>query len=809
MKQLSLAVFLLALAGCGGESQVTEQPIPPSTGGGDFVYQGPAAKTEDIQKFKIAFWDNIVSEQRCGACHNENGQTPRFARRDDINLAYSEINGLVNLQTPAESLLVSKVKGGHNCWLTSDNACADILVTWLGNWAATDASANEIELTDPVIKEPGSSKRFPQSSALFASTVYPIVRTNCVNCHASSANFPIGPYFAEADVDAAYQAAQSKIDLNQPALSRFVLRLGNEFHNCWGNCSDNAATMLNAITQFAEGVPTDQVDEQLVISKALSLPDGIIASSGSRFEQNIIAKWEFKTGSGTVAYDTSGVEPAMDLNLNGQVNWVGGWGVNFINGRAQASTASSKKLYDMLTATGEYSIEAWLTPNNVTQEGPARIISYSGGLDRRNFTLGQTLYNYNYLLRNSGSDENGMPMLSTRDAAEVLQASLQHVVMNFDPVNGRSLYVNGELVANDDAPEGAGLTNWDPSFALILANETSGNRPWAGAIRMLAVHNRSLNSEQIKQNFSVGVGERFYLLFGVSDLINISRAYIVLEVSQFDSYSYLFKEPFFISLDSANQPQNIPIKGMRIGINGAESKTGQAFANLDTLLGNNYSPSKGQSLSALGTLIGLQNGPQLDEFFLTFERLGEHENVWLEPSVPSLPEPSDLTPSSHIGIKRFAEINATFAKITTVPTSNNAVNASYQKLIQQLPSVSKIDTFVAANQMAISQLAIKYCSELMNDTTLRGNYFPNVDFSQAPNITFATNARANFITPLLDKALGNNVATGPERTTLSGEINALMDRLDQCPNQCNSQRTLTIAKASCAAVIGSATSLIK
>ena len=41
-----------------------------------------------------------------------------------------------------------------------------------------------------------------------------------------------------------------------------------------------------------------------------------------------------------------------------------------------------------LPISGEYSIEAWVVPANVTQEGPARIISYSAGDSNRNFTLG-------------------------------------------------------------------------------------------------------------------------------------------------------------------------------------------------------------------------------------------------------------------------------------------------------------------------------------------------------------------------------------------------------------------------------------
>ncbi len=96
----------------------------------------------------------------------------------------------------------------------------------------------------------------------------------------------------------------------------------------------------------------------------------------------MIALYEFKTGSGNTVFDTSGVEPAANLTLSGTYSWVGGWGVAFNSGKAQASTTASKKLHDLIKSTGEYSIEAWVAPANVTQDGPARIISYCGRFDR-------------------------------------------------------------------------------------------------------------------------------------------------------------------------------------------------------------------------------------------------------------------------------------------------------------------------------------------------------------------------------------------------------------------------------------------
>ncbi len=130
------------------------------------------------------------------------------------------------------------------------------------------------------------------------------------------------------------------------------------------------------------------VNPDLVYSKAVRLVDGTPASGGNRYEDAQIALWEFKTGNGLIAYDTSGVDPAIDLTFSGDVSWYGGWGITIGNneaqgpGKARGSTTASKKLYDILQAAGEFSIEAWVVPANVTQE-MAQIVSYSSSAGQK------------------------------------------------------------------------------------------------------------------------------------------------------------------------------------------------------------------------------------------------------------------------------------------------------------------------------------------------------------------------------------------------------------------------------------------
>ncbi len=803
---LATCGLLALLAGCGGGAKTVENPV--TSGGAPPAYGGPPPATADVQSFKVNVWDNLKADNRCGKCHAQGGQAPQFVRQDDVNLAYAAANGIVTLGSPRDSRMVTKVAGGHNCWLASAAACGDIITTWIKNWAgATAGGPAGVELKPPALRDPGASKSFPAAPGLFATTVHPVLVEYCSRCHAPSAPNGQSPFFASHDVNDAYAAARVKINLDQPESSRLVVRLRSELHNCWSDCAANSAAMEAAIRAFAGSIVPTPVDPSLVLSKALGLYDGTVASGGNRYNSNVIGLWEFKTGNGKVAYDTSGVEPALNLNLSGDVTWVGGWGINVKRGKAQGSTAASRKLHDLIKGTGEYSIEAWVSPGNVAQED-ARIVSYSGGTTTRNFMLGQTLYSYDFYNRSSSTNVAGDPKLTTSDDDEDLQATLQHVVATYDPVNGRRIYVNGEYTGDADPTRGGTLADWDDTFAFVLGNEVSGDRQFEGVFRLVAVHNRALAPDQVRKNFEAGVGEKYYLLFSVSHLVGVPQAYILFEVSQFDSYGYLFNKPTFISLDPAARPGNISLAGMRIGINGGEAEVGQAYRTLDTAITDSQYGPLGQPLSKIGTVIGLQKGPDADEFFLTFDVLGGRRYVRTEPvPLPPAPPP-DMRRAPDVGLRIFDEINATMAALTGVSSARPQVKATYEQVKQALPTVESIDTFVSAHPVAIAQLAIQYCDALVEDPAARATYFPGFDFNAAPAQAFSAAGRTIVLDALVGRMMAQNVATEPDAAQVRGDLDALITRLAACGGNCPAGRTATITKSSCAALLGSAATLV-
>jgi concanavalin A-like lectin/glucanase superfamily protein len=808
------AVTLLALlaacsSGSNGPATVVQQQTTNNSSAN--AYTGPPAATADVTAFQINLWQNIRVQNRCGGCHHEGGQSPMFARSDDVNAAYQAALPLINVTNPSQSTMVLKVGGGHNCWVADPNACAQTLLTWINNWLGGGAaSATQITLVAPPVQTVGGSKTFSSDSAGFQTYLWqPILTVYCSNCHTPTSGTAQAPYFAQTDPNQAYLAAQSKINLNTPNQSRFYERLAQDLHHCWAttpggapDCPGSAQIMLDALNAYANSIPTTNIDPSLVVSKALTLTQGTIASGGARYEANIVAKYMFETGTGNIAYDTSGVSPAADLTLNSNVTWAGGWGLTFAaGGKAQASTASSQKIAQLAQATGEYSFEAWVNPANVAQK-EAYIMTYSGSDKTRNATLAQSAQSYEGRARSSATDTNGTPPLINATAENVAQAALQHVVLTYDPVNGQKLYVNGELTPDKDPAGGGSLASWDSTFALALGAEVTGKEQFLGTIKFAAIHSRALTPAQVMQNFNAGVGQKYFLLFDISAQTGMAQTYIMFQASQYDTYSYLFANPTFISLDPKAAPANIVIKGIRIGVNGVLPTAGQSYATLDATIGPpSYSASGGQVLSTVGAIIAADQGPANDMFFLSFDQLGTFTHTFVEPTyTPTAPQPTPDRPD--MGVATFERVYHAMSNITGVPFTNTAVTQLYQSVQQSMPSQPQIDAFLPSHQTAISQMASAYCTQLVGTSSYRDAFFPGVgagNFSASASSYFNTQTnRDKVVNPLVNAIVGTS-AYPQAASAMTTELNAL---LQTAPIQGTSVSAATTA--ACSAALGSA-----
>ncbi|HEX4050965.1 MAG TPA: LamG domain-containing protein [Steroidobacteraceae bacterium] len=830
---LTLLAAML-LSACSGGAPTTANPNT-SQQSTQNVYTGPPPASPDVEAFEQNLWVNIQGSNRCGACHGVGGSgTPSFARSDDINQAYQAALTVVNLSQPSNSTMVAQENAGHNCWLASNSACADIVTTWITNWAggASGSSAGtQITLTAPPEITVGATKVNPADPTLFSSTVYPVVRAWCSRCHSDSAASPQSPYFASATLATAYSYAQPLMDLNTPTNSMFYIRLAQQSHNCWGtpvSCPDSAATMLAAIQAFANQVTVTPIDPSLVVSKALSLTQGTVASGEGRYDAHDIAKWQFQEGTGLTAYDTSGVDPAMNLTLNGNISWAGGWGITLGTGgaSAQATTATSSKLAQKIQASGQYSIEMWIDPANTTQTN-ADVVAYADSATSNNFAFAQAAVQYQgYALSTVNPSDTALTTNPDDNDDSLAQAALQHVVMTYDPTDGRKIYVDGQLSCvpatggpcpsgvDVDKLTGGALTNWDPSSLFLLGSAPGGQRAWQGTIKFVAIHDVALNQQQVQQNYAAGVGATYYLLFDVSSLTNTPQSYVMFQASQYDNYSYLFFRPTFISLDSSWTPSApIALQGIRLGENGQELPVDQAYIPLNVNIdAKDYSPTTGQLLSPIGTVIPLQNGPTSDQFFLTFAQIGSNSHTYTE-ATPTPSAPVDLAPSSDIGVRLWDELNNSMASATTVPVTASVPLTTYQNVQQQLPNVVDMQSATAANVISAAQLAVSYCQSLLASP---GSYFPltSGQFAASASSVLGTSPGPGMdliATPLIQNLTGQGaggltLATQPADGTVRTEIYNLIQALETDTPGASTQ---TVTMGVCTALLSSATSLIK
>jgi len=111
-------------------------------------------------------------------------------------------------------------------------------------------------------------------------------------------------------------------------------------------------------------------------------------SVNQRKGSGLVLLYDFSEGSGNIIYDK--MDTGSSVNLKAEnIIWIENQGIRFNRNSRVQSINDTEKLINILQSTSEMSIEVWFRTLDVTQTGPARIISLSINPNRRNFTLGQ------------------------------------------------------------------------------------------------------------------------------------------------------------------------------------------------------------------------------------------------------------------------------------------------------------------------------------------------------------------------------------------------------------------------------------
>ena len=259
-------------------------------------------------------------------------------------------------------------------------------------------------------------------------------------------------------------------------------------------------------------------------------------TGGRRVTSDLLSIWWFTEGTGTVIEDRAGGTTVTDLTILSGTSWTqdASYGNRyFLNlsagGHVQASTDELYKAMLSKIAAGsinEFSIEAWVKPTNVTQDGPARIITLAengNGTLVANFMLGQgwwgsnpaTVYDTRVRVTPSSIDPDGTDYQTPAGTATT---NLQHLVLTVSGEPGgiaSKLYVDG-IEKIDETLNYYGtnnatnfLGNWSGGYKLDIGNTVTtpigADRPWKGGIYLMSMYTRALLPGEVKTNYAAGV----------------------------------------------------------------------------------------------------------------------------------------------------------------------------------------------------------------------------------------------------------------------------------------------------------------
>jgi len=216
--------------------------------------------------------------------------------------------------------------------------------------------------------------------------------------------------------------------------------------------------------------------------------------------EGLLALYAFNKKQGDTVHDLSGNSPALDLIIDkpDAVEWTDA-GLKINQSTTIATNDAPKRLNDALKKSQEITVEAWITPNDDKQDGPARIVSLSSNTTNRNFTLGQDGNKYDFRLRAKRTTTNGLPSTSS-NSNSVKAGKLQHVVYTRDVKGETHLYVDNKEVGSGVAA--GDFSNWTSDYRLAIGNELTGDRAWRGVLHWVAIYDRVLPPANIAEEFA-------------------------------------------------------------------------------------------------------------------------------------------------------------------------------------------------------------------------------------------------------------------------------------------------------------------
>ncbi len=282
---------------------------------------------------------------------------------------------------------------------------------------------------------------------------------------------------------------------------------------------------------------------------------------GQRITDDLVVLYDFNAGQGNVVFDRGpslGV-PGDPIDLTFDPNELSSepiagrsgdrpglisWGDSWLNinkdhpvddGTAhgtpdaavvwtEGGPGTASKIVDMVTESGQFTIEAWVRPasiNNRSNPGRIAFMTVEGTSDESNFVLGQQSCCDGggqpggvQIRLNTETPGNGTRVTLNSEGSLFEGDQLIHVTHTHDTEFEETfVYVNREGESFDDLPvieefiPGFDLAGWDPDYVLAVGNDPYRFSRWfGGELHLIAIYDRAFSVDEIQSHFELGPG---------------------------------------------------------------------------------------------------------------------------------------------------------------------------------------------------------------------------------------------------------------------------------------------------------------